>query len=277
MPDIARFHPQLVHFVIATGILGVLLRLVSLTGRLAWTRPAGAFLLIIAAGASVVAAEAGDQAHGMAERIPGAREEVHEHEEAGELTRNLFVLVGALELGALALRGRERVARGLLILSGLVGIGAVAELYEAGEHGGNVVYSFAGGVGTRTGDTVDVQRLLVAGLYHEARVARQAGRLDEAARLTEELVRQRPDDPGVKLLGAESILRDRKDPAGALAALAAIPAPSNDRFFALRKGMLASEAWQAAGQTDSARAILTALSQEYPQARMVQDALEKLK
>jgi uncharacterized membrane protein len=276
MPDIASLHPIIVHFVVALGLVGVLLRLVSLTGKLAWTGPAAALLLVGAATASVLAAQSGTQAHGVAERIPGAREAVQEHEEAGETTRNLFLVVGALELAALALRSRSGLAKGLLVASGLVGIGAAVELYEAGEHGGELVYGYAGGVGTRLGDTTDVRRLLIAGLYHQARTAREAGRLEESARLIDELGKQAPDDPSVKLLGAESLLKDRNDPPGALAALAAIQADSNDRFVTVRKGLLASEAWVAAGQKDSAKVILSDLRQRFPQARAVAEALKKL-
>ena len=276
MPDIASLHPIIVHFVVALGIVGVLLRLVSLTGRLSWSGPAAALLLLGTAVASVLAAQSGKEAHGVAERIPGAREAVQEHEEAGELTRDLFLVVGALELAALVLRSRAGVAKGLLVASGLTGIGAAVELYEAGEHGGELVYAYAGGVGTRSGDTTDVRRLLIAGLYQQARAARQAGRLDESARLTEELGRQAPDNPSVKLLLAESLLKDRKDPAAALAAVAAIPAAPDDRFLSIRKGMLASDAWVAAGQMDSARAVLTDLAQRFPQARLVTEALKKL-
>jgi len=276
MPDIGSLHPIIVHFVVALGIIGVMLRLVSLTGRLSWTGPAAALLLIGTAVAAVLAAKSGQQAHGVAERIPGAREAVQEHEEAGETTRDLFLVVGALELAALLFRSRTGLAKGLLVGSGLVGIGAAVELYEAGEHGGELVYAYAGGVGTRLGDSADVRRLLVAGLYQQARTAREAGRPDESARLIEELRRQSPDDPLVKLLGAESLLKDRNDPPGALAALAAVQAGPDDRFLSVRKGMLASDAWVAAGQKDSARAILTDLAQRFPQARFVTEALKKL-
>jgi uncharacterized membrane protein len=276
MPDIARFHPIIVHFVVALGLIGVFLRLVSLSGKLSWTGPAAALLLIGAATGSVVAAESGHQAHGLAERIPGVRDAVVEHEEAGELTRNFFVVVGILELAALAFRSKTGLAKGLLVASGLIGIGAALELYEAAEHGGELVYTYAGGVGTRTGDTTDVRRLLIAGLYHQARLAREAGRLEESGRLIEELGRQAPGDPTVQLLTAESLLKDRNDPAATLAALATIQAPTEDRFFSVRKGVLAADAWIAQGQKDSARAILTDLSQRYPQARMVTEALKKL-
>lgn len=275
MPNIAQFHPQLVHFVIGLGIAGVVLRLLSLTGRFQWSRQAAPWFLVVVAVVSVVAAESGHQAHGLAERIPGVRDAVQEHEEAGEFARNLFVAVGLLELLALAVKRKERLARWTLVASGLVGVAAVAAVYRAGDHGGRLVYSYAGGVGTRTGDPEDVHRLLIAGLFHEARVARDSGRADEAARLTQELARQAPNDPAVQLLAIESLLKDRHDPRTALTALAAMPVPENDRS-AIRKGLLTADAYVAAGQPDSARMVLTDLAQRFPEARFVQDALRRL-
>jgi len=276
MPEIGVLHPQLVHFVVALGIIGVVFRIVSLWGRLAWTGPAAAALLVMAAVASVVAAEAGDQAHELAEQIPGVRPAMHDHEEAGEWARNILVLVALLEIGALALRNKQKLANGLLVGSALVGLAGVAALYRAGDFGGTLVYSYAGGVGTRSGDATDVRRLLIAGLYHQARIARDSSRFEESARLTEELTRQAPDDPHVKLLGAESLLRDRKDPNAALAAIAAIPVPPDSRFFAIEKDLLASEALAAAGQKDSARALLNALAQKFPNSRWIKDAIAKV-
>jgi len=276
MPDIGIFHPQLVHFVVALGIVGVGFRLLSLTGKFEWSRTAGAVLLILASGAALAAAQSGHDAHGPVERVPGAREAVHEHEELGEKTRNVFLLVGVLELAALVVAKRPALQRGLYAVSAVAGLVACYFLYEAAEHGGELVYSYAGGVGIRSGDPEDVTRLLIAGLYNQAREARQAGRADEAARLTEELARQAPNDNAVALLAAESKLRDRHDPAAALAALDAIAAPADDQFFAMRKSILAGEALVAAGQRDSARALLTALSQKYPDSRFVKSALEKL-
>lgn len=276
MPTLASLHPQIVHFVVALGIFGVLFRLVSLSGKLSWTGPAAAALIVCAAVASVFAAQSGHDAHGLAERIPGVREAVQEHEEAGEWTRNLFVALGIVELAALALRNKASAAKGLSILSAVLGLVTIASLVRTGDYGGELVYSYAGGVGTRTGDSSDVRRLLIAGLYHQARVARQAGQLEESARLTDELVKQLPSDPSVKLLAAESILKDKKDPAGALAAINAIQVAPEDRLN-LRKGMLASDAYVAAGQKDSAKAILNDLAQRFPQAgRFISEALKKL-
>jgi uncharacterized membrane protein len=277
MPDIGPFHPQLVHFVVALGLVGVALRLVSLTGKLAWTRPAATLLLLIAAGASVAAVQSGQNAHGPAERVPGAREAVQTHEELGEDTRNLFLLVALFEIAALALRKREKAQRWLLLASGVAGIAASYVLYEAAEHGGSLVYSYAGGVGLRTGNPEDVQHLLVAGLYHESRTARDAGRHDEAARLTQELVRQMPNDPTVQLISIQSMIEDQNDAKGALAALAALPVPADNPRFALRKGMMQSEAFAALGQKDSARAVLEQLQAQFPQAKgFIADALAKL-
>ena len=277
MPDIAALHPIVVHFVVALGIVGVLFRLIALTGRLRWTGPAATALILIAAGASIVAAESGDQSHEWAERIPGVTEAVQEHEELGEMTRNLLLLVAVLEIAALVMHSRAPVARGIRMAAGVGGLVACYYLFEAGEHGGELVYSYAGGVGTRTGNVADVERLLIAGLYHRARVARDSGDVDEAARLTDELRRQAPQDFSVALLSVQSLLEDRKDPLGALTAISNLAPPTDDPRATVRLGMLKSDVFVALGQPDSARAVLTALAQKYPESRRVAEALKELK
>ena len=276
MPDIASFHPQIVHIVVVLGMIGVGLRLVSLFTTLTWNHPVAILSLLAAAGASVAAATSGDQAHGPVERIPGVRDAVVEHEELGERTRNLFLAVAGLELLALALRKKDRARRVLHIVSGATGVVAAFYLYEAAEHGGELVYSYAGGVGTRSGDPADIQRLLVAGLYHAARTEREAGHAEEAARLTAELARQRPDDPAVSLLAIQSLIEDRKDPAAALATLDTLSVPAEDPRLGTRIGLLRSQALIAAGQPDSARAVLEDLARRYPESRTVKEALETL-
>jgi uncharacterized membrane protein len=272
----APLHPQVVHFVVALGLVGIVLRLISLTGRARWTRPAGAVLLILAAVSSVVAVKSGTAAHGPVERIPGAREAVEQHEEAGTTTRNIFLVVGVLEVAGLALVSREKAQRWFLLASAVAGVVACAELYEAADEGGELVYAYGGGPGLRSGDPADVQRLLVAGLYAQAAAARDSGRLEEAARLTDELVRQRPDDPAVTLLAVQSLIRDRHDPAAALAALDTLKQPEGNRRWEQQVGLLRSEALTAAGQADSARTVLTALLRKYPDSRGVQRALEQV-
>ena len=84
MPNIATFHPQIVHFVVALLVVGVAMRLVSLTGRLKFTGPAAATLILLGTVAAFAAVQSGTQAHGPVERIPGVRAAVVEHEAAGD-------------------------------------------------------------------------------------------------------------------------------------------------------------------------------------------------
>lgn len=277
MPNLGYFHPQVVHFVIALGLVGILLRLLSLGFRNSWLNPAAAALLIFTAGAGVVAARSGTDAHGPAERVPGARESVQEHEEWGERTRNILLLLGALEVVGLVLAARPA-ARLVRLASAAVGLAAGYFIYETGEHGGELVYEYAGGVGIRSGKPADVNNLLVAALYHNIRLARDSGRTGEANRLTTELVRLRPTDPVVRMMGVESRLRDLKDPAGALAELEAmrIMVPADDPRLAPRYGLLMAEVLEAAGQPDRARALLEELAGRFPQHQGIKAALEKL-
>ncbi len=271
----APLHPQLVHFVIALGLVGVALRLVSLTGQAAWTRPSGAVLLIVTAIVSIAAVRSGTAAHGPVERIPGAGEAVERHEESGETTRNIFLAVGALELLGLALASRPRVRRWVLLASALTGVVAAYQVYVTGQEGGELVYAYAGGPGLRSGNPTDVRRLLIAGLYAQAAAARDSGHVEEAARLTDELVRQMPEDRSVALLSIRSQIQDRHDPAAALAALDSLPLGSDNPRWEMQLGLARSEALTAAGRADSAHAVLIALARKYPQSRMLQRALER--
>ncbi len=270
MPNIASFHPQIVHFIVVLGFVGVGLRVLSLMVKLEWIRPAATVTLLAAAAAGVLAARSGDEAHGPAERIPGAREAVQKHEAMGERARNLFLLVAGFEILALAMGKKEKVRRLALVGSAATGVVAAFFLFEAAEHGGEVVYSYAGGIGTRSGDPADVKHLLVAGLFHGARVEREAGDTADAARLTEELARQMPDDFGVQLLAARSQLIDLHDPAAAMASLEQLQVPADDARMALQAGMLRSEIYVVMGQPDSAHAVLQRLTQQFPDNPMVQ-------
>jgi uncharacterized membrane protein len=266
MPDLGTFgpyHPHTVHFVIALSILGVALRWISFTGRVAFAGPAATTLIVLAAVASVVAAQAGIEAHGPAEAPPGARAAVVEHEEWGLRTRNLLLGVAALELLGLALARRGK-SRYLHFASGVVGLGALFCLYEAGEHGGEVVYAYAGGVGLQRKDPADVGRLLLAGLYHQTQLDRKEGRAEEAAALVDMAARRFPDDLEVQLFRAESQLLDRKDPAAAIAALAAITVPADNPRMRVRQAILRASALDASGQREAARAALAPLIAEFP-------------
>lgn len=280
MPNIASFHPQIVHFIVVLGFIGVGLRILSIFVKVDWIKPVATLALLAAAVSAVLAVKSGDEAHRPAESIPGAREAVQKHEAMGERTRNLFLIVAGFEILALAMAKREKVRRLALVGSALTGVAAAYFLFEAAEHGGEVVYNYAGGVGTRSGHPEHVENLLVAGLYQAAQADRAAGDTASAARLTEELARQRPNDLTVQLLAARSLLIDRRDPAAALAALSQIAVPEGNVRAALQVGVLRSDAYVGLGQVDSARAVLAHLLQEYPDNQMVQrvagEATEKL-
>jgi len=280
MPNIGAYHPVIVHFVIALPILGVIFRWVSLSGRAAFTGPAAATLLILGAAVAALAAHSGLDAHGPVERIPGARRAVGEHEEWGKRTRNIFLIVGAIEIAALILtrRGRLEKARGALWGSAIVGLIGVFPLFEAADLGGDLVYSYAGGVGTRSGDTADVSRLYLAGLYQAAQQARTQHDSARAAELFGKLEREFPNDTNVRLLAIESLVRDRNDGRVALAALSRFPLPADDRRLQLRVGFLKADAYVAAGKPDSARAVLERLGNAFPDMQQrIKDRIAQIK
>jgi uncharacterized membrane protein len=274
IPNLGQFHPQIVHFIVALGIIGVLFRIGSLFWRRSWLSPAATSLILISAGASVAGVKSGLDAHGVAERIPGAREAVIEHEDWGKRTRNALLVLAGLEILTLALASK-RIGRPVQFVTALGGIATVWVIYEAAEHGGELVYEYAGGIGTRSGDPEDITNLLVAGLYHSARAARDSGRAEVAARLIDELALTRPADTSVWIMVAESKLRDRKDPMAALGVLDAVRIPGNSRYD-VRHGMLKAEAHTQLGYADSARAVLEALAQRHPNSQPVKDALAKI-
>ena len=266
MPNIGAYHPIIVHFVIALLVLGVIFRWVSLSGRALFTGPAAAVLILIGTVAAVLAVQSGTDAHGPVERIPGVRQAVNDHEDAGEWARNVFLVVAALEIVALVSRRRRvNVARGALWGSAVVGIFGVAALVKAGDRGGDLVYKYAGGIGTRLGDTADVSRLYVAGLYQQAQRARAAHDSMRAATLFGDLAREFPNDTTVRLLAIESQLHDRNDPRGALVALSRLQTAPGNRFLASRIAFLKSDAYVAAGKPDSARAALEQLRSQFPE------------
>ena len=280
MPNIGAYHPVIVHFVIALLILGVIFRWVSLSGRAAFTGPAAATLLILGAAVAALAAHSGLDAHGPVERIPGARRAVGEHEEWGKRTRNIFLIVGAIEIAALILarRGRLEKARGALWGSAIVGLIGLFPLFEAADLGGDLVYSYAGGVGTRSGDTADVSRLYLAGLFQAAQQARTQHDSARAAELFGKLEREFPNDTNVRLLAIESLVRDRNDGRVALAALSRFPLPADDRRLQLRVGFLKADAYVAAGKPDSARAVLERLGNAFPDMQQrIKDRIAQIK
>ncbi|HLZ46343.1 MAG TPA: DUF2231 domain-containing protein [Gemmatimonadales bacterium] len=276
MPNIGSYHPIIVHFAIVLLVLGVIFRWISLTGRVSFAGGAAATLLLLGALAAVLAVHSGLDAHGPVERIPGVRQAVGDHEDAGEWARNIFLIVALLEIVALAVGRRNiQIARVALWGSAVVGVFGFAAVLKAGDRGGDLVYSYAGGVGIRSGDTADVTRLFLAGIYQRAVQARTQHDSSRAAELFAELAKQFPNDTNVRLLAAESLLHDKKDPRGALGLLAGIRPTSDNRFLSVRVGFLKSDAYVAAGKPDSARAVLQQLGTQFPQ--MQQRITERLR
>lgn len=272
----AALHPQVVHFTIALAIVGVGFRLVSLLGRPAFASPAATTLLLMAALSSVVSVRSGEAAHDQVERIPGARAAVAEHEEWGERARNALILLGAIELVGLAFQ-RSSKARAVNAAAAVVGLAALVCVFEAGEHGGELVYSFAGGVGTRSGDPRDVERLMVAGLYNQAMQDRKAGNGAAAAELLALAAKRFPADVEVRLLAAESLLVDSGNPQGALAAYSAIDVAPDASYLRTRRAMLQADAFLASNQKDAAIAVLQPIVEAFPDEVRIKQRVDELR
>jgi uncharacterized membrane protein len=268
MPTLAQIHPQVIHFAIALLFLGVAFRVVSLTGKLAFTKHAATVLLLLGTVATLVSVSSGEAAHGPVERIPGARPVVVEHEEAAELTHDRFVAVAMLELIALALAVSPKTAgkaRWAHVASALIGIWGATTLYRTAELGGEIVYKHAGGPGLRSGAPEDVERLLLAGLYAQSQADRKAGKKAEAARLIDEMALRFGTDTTVRFLHVESLLKDRDDASGAMAALDAITLTADDARNGVRRANLRTDIFLAMGLPDSATATLDAAIAAFPQ------------
>lgn len=280
MPNLAQFHPQIVHFAVALLLVGVAFRFVSLTGKLKWTSHAASALLLLGTVAILAAVRSGDDAHGPVERMPGLLDSVHNHEEAGELARNLFLVVAAIELLALGLATRTsamRYVRIAHVASALAGVVGGRMLYITAEKGGELVYSFAGGPGIRSGEAIDKQRLLMAGLYHQALQDREDGKRADAARLFDEMALRLPEDVTIRLLRAESMLRDRDDAAGALAATRSVVVDSTNARLATRKASLTADIFLAMGMPDSARAVLAPVVAAFPANTRLKARLDSIR
>jgi len=280
MPNLAPFHPQIVHFVVGLLFVGVGFRLVSLTRWFKFTNYGATTLLLIGAVSTALAVKSGTAAHGPVERIPGARPLVQEHEEQGETTRNIFLGVAAIEILAWAFSRRDQFGRYAFwarAASGIVGVVGCVMLYETAEHGGRLVYSFGGGPGLRTGEPADVERTYVAAAYNLAQLDRKSGRSAESAALIADLARRQPDNNDMKLLQAESQLRDTKNYSAAMSTVNAIQAAPDDRFMTSRKTQLKADIFLAMGQKDSARALLQQLLSANPQNPRLKAKLDSIR
>jgi uncharacterized membrane protein len=276
MPNLGYFHPQIVHFVIAGAGLGIFFRWLSLTGKLTWTNGAATALILLGTVAAWFAVTSGADAHGAAERIPGVARAVQLHEDAGHDARNVLLFIAALELAALV-PALGKWKKMILVGSAIVGVGGAYEIYDVGRLGGELVYAYAGGVGIRSGDSTDVNRLLLAAMYDRAQLDRTQKNALGAAQAFAELAAKFPNDATVQLLQVESLMQDKLDFTGALAGLARIPTPPDSARMYTRYEMDRADALVGAGQKDAARTILKALAARFPTAKRIQDKLDKIK
>jgi uncharacterized membrane protein len=277
MPSIAAFHPQIVHFAVALLAIGVVFRLVSFTGRLAFASHAATALILIGTMASVLAVQSGTDAHGPVERVPGARAAVMEHEEWGIRARNIFIGVSALELIVLILGTRmPKQARVFAMGAAAIGVVGIGAIYEAGEHGGQLVYNHAGGVGIRSGNPQDVGNLLVAGLYHQANLDRQAGKGADGAALIDLAATRFPENLELQLLSIEWTTDVKKDPADALRRLDMTTVPGTDTRLRIRAALARSGALAASGNMEAAKQVLLTLKGEFPTSPQIQRRLDEL-
>jgi uncharacterized membrane protein len=272
----AELHPQVVHFTIVLAFLGVAFRLISLLGRPAFAGPTAAVLLLLASLFGFISTQSGTAAHGPVERAPGARRAVMDHEAWGDRARNLLLFVGMIELVGLVMVRSPR-ARVVRMAAAGVGVIALFCVYEAAEYGGELVYSYAGGVGIRSGDPKDVERLLLAGLYHQSLQDRKAGNREQAAELVAIAARRFPADAEVRLLAAESLLIDQRNAQGAIDALASIEVPADNRALRTRRASLQADAFEAAGQKDAAIAILQPMVEAFPTNARLKERLDALR
>jgi uncharacterized membrane protein len=271
------YHPQVVHFAIALVFAGVAFRLLSLTGRAAFSGPAATTLILAGTLASFLAVQSGTAAHEPVERIPGVSGAVDDHETWGKRARNAFVVVSLVELAALVLTWRRhRLARSTALAAAAVGVLGLVVMYEAAEHGGSLVYSYAGGVGMRRGDAAGVNRLFIAGAHGQARQDLQAGETDKAMALIELAAERFPANAELQLLAAEWATDVQGDPAASLRRLDALSLPQEDTRSRIRAGIARANALAAQGNVAGARAVLQTLLGEFPDSEPAKLRLEEL-
>jgi uncharacterized membrane protein len=271
------YHPQVVHFAVALVFAGVGFRLLSLSRRLLFTNPAATTLILAGTVACFAATQTGEAAHGPVERIPGVRPAVVEHEEWAEWTRNTFMLVSAIEVIALALYARgHRTAYTAAIASAAIGAVGLGMMYETAEHGGAIVYQYAGGTGIRSGAAEDVNHLFVTGLYQQALQDRQSGRADDAMRLIELAATRFPANLDLQLLGAEWTTDVKRDPAAALQWLDRLQIAQTDTRARTRAGIARANALAAQGNAAGARGVLQTLASEFPNNGQIKRRLDEL-
>lgn len=149
LPIPSPLHPAVVHFPIALLLIGSAVAVVAVFVR-RWHLPwLAALLLVIGAAGAVVAVGTGEQEEEMVETSSAAAEQVlDEHEEWGEMTRNLALAAAVFAVAAAFAAKVRIVGIGLSVVAALLALGSAYAVAQAGHYGGELVYRHGVGVNT---------------------------------------------------------------------------------------------------------------------------------
>jgi uncharacterized membrane protein len=148
LPPWNGLHPLVVHFPIALIMIAPLFVLLALLIKQRTRELIGvsALLMILAAGGALLATSTGSAAEALAEKFPGAKAILHEHEELGESAEIFAIaLAAALIVGFASLCiWRQKLSRGIVLGLGVVYLIAHAAgmlvVANAAHQGGRLVH-----------------------------------------------------------------------------------------------------------------------------------------
>jgi uncharacterized membrane protein len=146
-------HPAIVHFPIVLILLGALVAVLAAIIR-RWHLPwLVVFLMVFGALGAAVASRTGAQQAEMAGEISARAEALlDQHEEWGELTRNLAVVTAILALASASLPRFPKTAHGLAIATAIAASSAAFAVAQTGHIGGQLVYKHGIGINTAAGN-----------------------------------------------------------------------------------------------------------------------------
>ena len=148
MEFLAELHPKVIHFPIACFILYTLFEIAGTILDKKNISTTAYILLIIEVFSCVAAVLTGNQAHEVAEKLTSngieiPHELIEEHEEYATITLWFFFFLLAGRTYAVIKKKLNRNVQVVFVLLALIGC---YFLYEAGDHGGKLVYKY--GIGT---------------------------------------------------------------------------------------------------------------------------------
>jgi uncharacterized membrane protein len=149
IPFPSPLHPAVVHFPIVLILAGTVVAVVSVFLR-RWHLPWLSALVLAAGAAGAIAATytGGQEAETAGELSPAAEQILEEHEEWGEMTRNLAVAAALLATAAAAAAKVRVAGRGLSTVAAACALAAASGVAQAGHYGGQLVYHHGVGLNT---------------------------------------------------------------------------------------------------------------------------------